>query len=266
MKHCSEEDLILHYYGEAPGGEAVSVHLTTCAQCDAAFQALRRDLEVVPIAEVPERGPQYGLEVWQRIRTQLPEPESSWRTMWDGWNRFALAGLGSALLIAGFFAGRSWPHGPQLEGVSRPAPVQPASARTGEARRRILLTAVADHLDRSDRILTEIMNAPEGGDISATQRWADDLLATSRLYRQDAAEAGERSVAAVLDEIERALIEIVHSPARATDADLELMRRRIDAASLLFKVRVMGEELQERSMPPAPSIRGRSSRSPSQTS
>ena len=94
--------------------------------------------------------------------------------------------------------------------------------------------------------------------MSAAQGWADDLLATSRLYRQDAAEAGERSIAAVLDDLERALIEIVHSPAKATPADLELMRRRIDAASLLFKVRVMSDELQRRGRPSDPAGRGRS--------
>ena len=76
---------------------------------------------------------------------------------------------------------------------------EPCSARAPDeprARRRtvrtgfILLTSVADHLDRSERVLTDIMNAPRG-DISAEQRWADDLLDASRLYRQDAIDAGE---------------------------------------------------------------------------
>ena len=46
---------------------------------------------------------------------------------------------------------------------------------------------------------------------------------------------------------------------------LELMRRRIDAAALLFKVKVLGDELQRRVVPPS-SIPGRSRVSPSQTS
>jgi len=110
---------------------------------------------------------------------------------------------------------------------------------------RILLTSVVDHLDRSDRVLTDIMNAPRG-DISTEQRWASDLLDASRLYRQDAVDAGDDSVASVLDELERNLIEIVHSPSRISAADLEQIRRRIDAASLLFKVRVMSDELRKR--------------------
>ena len=97
------------------------------------------------------------------------------------------------------------------------------------------------------------MNAPDSGDISSEQGWADDLLTTSRLYRQDALDAGEQSVATVLDDLERSLLEIVHSPSRISAADLEQIRRRIDAAALLFKVRVMSDELRQREEPPAPS-------------
>ena len=94
------------------------------------------------------------------------------------------------------------------------------------------------------------MNASDrGDDISTEQRWAVDLLDASRLYRQDAADAGEQSVANVLDELERSLLEIVHSPSQISAADLEQIRRRIDAAALLFKVRVMRDELRQREEP-----------------
>jgi hypothetical protein len=98
-------------------------------------------------------------------------------------------------------------------------------------------------------VLTDIMNAPRG-DISAEQRWADDLLDASRLYRQDAVDAGEQSVAAVLDDLERSLLEIVNSPSKISAADLEQIRRRIDTAALLFKVRVMSHELRQREQAP----------------
>ena len=90
------------------------------------------------------------------------------------------------------------------------------------------------------------MNAPDRGDISTEQQWADDLLTTSRLYRQDAIDAGEQSVAAVLDDLERSLLEIVHSPSPVSASDLEQIRRRIDAAALVFKVRVLSDELRQR--------------------
>src|SRR6185503_2944326 len=151
--------------------------------------------------------------------------------------------------------------------VSQPPPVAPAPAatqaasggNTSEARGRILLTSVADHLDRSERVLTDIMNAPDRGDISAEQVWAEDLLRTSRLYRQDAVDAGEQSVAAVLDDLERNLLEIVNSPSQITAADLEQIRRRIDAAALLFKVRVLSDELRRREGAPADAASPRTS-------
>ena len=155
-------------------------------------------------------------------------------------------------MIAAFVGGRAWQrsappivttaanHGHSAD------PSHPANPENAEhPENRILLASVADHLDRSDRVLTNIMNAPRG-DISTEQRWADDLLTTSRLYRQDALDAGEDSVASVLDELERSLIEIVHSPSQISAADLEQIRRRIDAAALLFKVRVMSDELRQR--------------------
>jgi hypothetical protein len=136
--------------------------------------------------------------------------------------------------------------------VLPPATSKSAFASADADRQRILLTSVADHLDRSERVLTEIMNTAAGGDISAEQGWAEDLVNTSRLYRQDAADAGEQSVALVLEELERSLLEIVHTPSRSTAAHLDELRRRIDAASLIFKVRVLGNELRQRDRQDAP--------------
>ena len=168
---------------------------------------------------------------------------------WALWEHPAVAGALAMLIVAAFLAGRSWPGA----GAGSPAAPEMASSKGANAaanagRQRILLTSVAEHLDRSERILTDIMNAPDGGDISAEQRWAEDLVASSRLYRQDAIDAGEQSVAGVLDELERNLLEIVHSPSRVTATDLDDVRQRIDAAALLFKVRVLGDELRERDL------------------
>jgi hypothetical protein len=137
---------------------------------------------------------------------------------------------------------------PQSASPAAPTEAKAADAGANDARQRILLTAVAEHLDRSERILTDIVNAPDGGDISTEQRWAEDLVSASRLYRQEAVDAGEQSVASVLDELERNLLEVVHSPSRLTAAELNDVRQRIDGASLLFKVRVLGGELRQREL------------------
>ncbi len=254
MKHYSEEDLILHFYGEDAGRRRrdVSQHVDECASCAAAYRELAGTLQLLEAPEVPERGEQYGLEVWQRIRARLPEPEAPWWVRWLKWDRLAVAAAVAMLVVAAFITGLSWSNPGSPLPPSRPAVVSTA-AGAGDGRQRILLTSVTEHLDRSERILTDIMNAPDGGDISTEQRRAEDLVSTSRLYRQEAVEAGEQSVASVLEDLERNLLEVIHSPSKITAADLDDVRQRIDAASLLFKVRVLGDELRQRelSAPPA---------------
>ncbi|MBI3493293.1 MAG: hypothetical protein HY047_16160 [Acidobacteria bacterium] len=261
--HFGEDELTLYFYGEGryrtdrqgdgPRSEVVR-HLETCAACAATYREIAGTLAMVTAPDAPERGDQYGLEVWQRIRHRLPEQDAPrWAITWMAWlrtDRLALAGAAAALVLAAFVAGRMWPRGasvaPASSGPAIAADVGTAASADGDVRHRILLTAVADHLDRSERVLTDIMNTPARGDISNAQRWADDLLTASRLYRQDAIDAGEPSIAGVLDEVERSLLEIVHSPSRIGAADLEQIRRRIDAAALLFKVRIMSDELRQR--------------------
>jgi hypothetical protein len=249
QKHCAEDDLILHYYGEGAARGRIERHLNECAACAAAYRDLAAMLAMVTAPQVPERGDQYGLEVWQRLRHRLPEPERPWWQMAGRMfarDRLVPLAAMAAIVVAAFVAGRFWPAPPQAPSVATSTPSTGEAMNRAAYRQRLLVASVADHLDRSERVLADIMNASGAQDISAEQRWAEDLLSASRLYRQDATELGERSVADVLDDLERSLIEIVHSPSRIDAADLEAIRHRIDAAALLFKVRVMSDELRER--------------------
>ena len=256
-QHSTEDDLTLYYYGEGRRRHDIERHLETCAGCAATYREIAGTLAIIAAPDVPERGEQYGLEVWQRIRHKLPERERSvWAALADFFRleRLVFAAAAAMLVLGAFVAGRVWPR---LPAASAPrtagtflGTTAATTAASGDTRRRILLMSVADHLDRSDRVLTDIMNGSRG-DISTEQRWADDLLDASRLYRQDAVDAGEQSVAAVLDDLERSLLEIVNSPSKISAADLEQIRRRIDAAALLFKVRVMSNELRRREQAPA---------------
>jgi hypothetical protein len=268
VKHYSEEDLILHYYREAERWSTaagrrrrrheIELHVDQCPACGELYRTLVGTLRQLEAPEAPERGEQYGLEVWQRIRARLPEPEAPWWARWLRWNRLAAAAGVAMLVIAAFVAGRSWSTAENPLPTSPSAPSTSAqAAQATDDRQRILLTSVAEHLDRSERILTDIMNTTNGGDISTEQRWAQDLVSASRLYRQEAVDVGEQSVASVLDELERNLLEVVHSPSQVTAAQLDDVRRRIDAAALLFKVRVLGDELRQRelAMPATPHAR-----------
>jgi hypothetical protein len=277
-RHINDDELTLYYYGEGRyrtdrrwsrrPRRLVEQHLETCARCAAQYRELVGTLAMIAAPEAPARGDQYGLEVWQRIRHQLPEQDGSWFARSFRWNRVAVAGAAAALALAAFIAGRTSRQPPGTGAsplattatATRPSDAPAMTAAGTDGRQRILLTSVADHLDRSERMLTDIMNAPDG-DISTEKGWAEDLLTSSRLYRQDAVDAGEQSVAGVLDALERSLIEIVHSPSKISASDLEQIRRRIDAAALLFKVRVMSDELRQREDAPAAVSRPRTSTS-----
>jgi hypothetical protein len=247
MIHCSDEELLLEYYGEE---DRRADHRRACTECDARYRELTATLDVVRQAatlDTPDRGEHYGLEVWQAIRHRLPASTRSWHSVLTP--RWGLAAA-SLLLVVGFAAGRLWPD--VTREVEAPIAESVASPADEDARRRGVLLTVSDHFDRSDRVLAEIMNAPEPDDLSTQQQWAGDLVAASRLYRQNAIALDELALAAVLEELERVLLDIVHQPPDATAADLEEIRRRIDSAALLFKVRVMSNELQYRLEHPSP--------------
>ena len=249
MTHHSDDDLLLEYYGEPV---APSVHLAQCGECAERFRQLRSTLDPVTL-DPPERGDQYGLEVWQAIRHRLPARESWWQSTLGLRPVFAAAAA-IVLLVSGFAAGRMWPSAAQPEPqIAAPRVGDVAAVRLSddEARRRAVLMTVNDHFDRSDRVLAEVMNAPGPLGLMSERQSARDLVSASRLYRQNVMAINEPGIAAVLEELERVLLDIVHQPSRATAADLNEIRRRIDSAALLFKVRVMHNELQQRLDEPA---------------
>jgi hypothetical protein len=243
MRHFSEDELILYHYGEGRRRDRIEAHLRTCTACAAVYGEIAGTLDLLPDLDAPERDERYGLEVWQRIRHDLPARDAPW---WMAWQRPALAGGVAALVLAAFLAGRGWP--PSGSTPVFPARASDVSADGGE---RIRRAAIGDHLEQSERVLLDLVNA--GGahvDVRAQQASASDLLDSNRLYRHEAELAGEDSVAGVLDELERQLLEIVHGPPTLTPAELEAVRVRLDAAALLFKVRVLSDELRERELAP----------------
>jgi hypothetical protein len=244
MTHCSDDDLVLHHYGESPEAGA---HVAGCPSCALRARELAMFLTTLP-DDGPERGEHYGLEVFHRVRPHLEARHPWWAALARPAVRWATAATAVVVIgAAGFVAGRF-----SIVPSNTPVTTTARETAAGDAQmeRRVLLLSVADHLERSDRVLTDIMNTPGSADISAEQQWASDLVAANRLFRQDALDAEEASVADVLDELERTLLDIVHRPADTTPADLDGLRRRIDSAALLFKVRVMTNELRQQQLAP----------------
>lgn len=245
MSHLTEEQLVLHYYGEEGEAFETERHLDECEGCRALYLSLQRTLNVVDAIPAPERGDGYSAEVWRRIEAKLPA-RRGWR-VWLGGGpplRWALAcGAMVALLAVAFLAGRFYPAHPDA----------PQVAGSAQVRERVLLVAVGDYLDRSQMVLVELANANSNGplDISSEQERVQQLISETRLYRQTAANTGNTSISGILDELERVMLDIANGPSRLSPAELERLRARMDAEGILFKIRVVNSNVRSLEEAPA---------------
>jgi hypothetical protein len=251
MNHLTEEELILHYYGEESDALSSERHLEECSGCREIYGSLQRVLNVVDALPVPERGPEYGAEVWRRIEHRVPA-RRRWLPVFN-WRWAAVSAAMAGLLIAAFVAGG---HYPQVAGGSQVAKRMPGkitAAADPQAGERVLLVAVGDYLERSQMVLIELANADPKGklDISDEQERAAGLVSESRLYRQTAEHTGDTAVANVLDDLDRVLLDIAHGPSEVSPAELDGLRQKLKAEGILFKIRVLGSNVrtQEKDKP-----------------
>jgi hypothetical protein len=244
--HLSEEELILHYYGEESDVFEAEQHLDLCEECRAHYGSLQRVLNVVDSLPVPARGEEYGGGVWQRIEGRLPRRHRWWAldgNLFDrgSWRWAGAAAALASVVVMAFLAGRMFPRvHPQV------APVQTAADR--QAGERVLLVAVGDLLERSQMVLIELSHTAPAAqvDISAEQERAADLASENRLYRQTALQTGDTAMAGVLDDLERALVDIAHEPSQMAPAELENLQKRMESAGILFKIRVLGTNVKQK--------------------
>jgi len=249
MRELPDDELVLYYYGEGRRPEKIRRLLDESPAVRRRYDELCRVLAAVDEQPVPERGDGYGGEVWQRLHPRLGErPAPWWRRLAAvlAPPRLAAAGALAGMLALAFLAGRTW---------SPPSTPEAGPALSAAGRERILTTVVAEHLERSERLLLELANAPGGGvagglDVGPERGDAAALLASNRLYRQTSELSGRTDVAAVLDELERLLLDVARGPEEITADDVETFRARTDA--LLFKVQVLGWRLnsQQPNHPP----------------
>ena len=254
-QHVTEDDLILHFYGESPNAERVDQHLASCAHCRDAFDQLKQLFALVDTADgfspTEPPGPAFEREVWARLQPQLM-PRQSWfaRMLWPGAGsgrrmRLVMAGGIASLVLVAFLAGR-------FSNEVLPVAPDATSVADGDVAGRILVVAVVDHLDRSQMVLLEVLNreVENAADMATEQSLARELVSANRLYRQTAVQAGDDATSGVLDELERVLLEIANTPQDATRDDLDALRARIAAGGLLFRVRVVHSEMREREQQP----------------
>jgi hypothetical protein len=244
MNHLSEEQIVLHYYGDAEEATEVEHHLAACAECRAEFARVQSTLRQIEPLEVPEPAAGFEEKTWLNLRDRLPEKAGFLRRLLrPSPPKWAFAGVMALLLVAAFLAGRFWPREVQHVAQQPPPQVNP---------QRVVLVAVGDHLERSQMLLVEIMNADTKGPInfSTEQAEARELLDSNHLYRVSSQQAGDPQVAHLLDQLGRVLAEIANGPAEVSPEDLEQVRHAIQSEGLLFKVRVVGSEVNSRARRP----------------
>ena len=234
MRHLEEEELILHFYGEGEDPAAAEQHLAECTVCREQLAETRRLLEAVPAVRVPERSEAYGAQVWDRLQPQLAYRRGrAWseRVRARAW---AISAAAVFLLTVGFLVGRTW----------HPLGKSAVPSLAADAGDRILLAAVAEHLQRSQMLILEYVHSDRGPDSAQrAQLWAESLVAANRLYRQVALAQREQAMASVLDELEPVLVEIEHS---SSDQPAETLAERIQSKGVLFKIRVVEAQIDQR--------------------
>ncbi|HTP69992.1 MAG TPA: hypothetical protein VMJ35_13875 [Dongiaceae bacterium] len=243
-KHLKEEELIAYRDGEAEGRAAVTTHLEECVECREELQRIEAVFAALDAMPVPEPAADYERRVWQRLEPQLAEKRARW---WQGLfepRRLVVIGAMAAMVLAAYFlgirAGRKAPAGGGTD-----------VAATEKVRERVLVVAVGEHLGKSEMVLVELANAePKKSDklinITAEQKRAEALVEENRLYRQTALKEGDQAIASTLDELERTLMDIANSPDEVTPQQFESLQKRIEAKGILFKVRVVNQDLRER--------------------
>jgi hypothetical protein len=238
MRHLSEDELTDLYYGEASGG--VGAHQQACRECSARFAELQETLDAIRSGPAVRRSADYGERVWASLRPRLvpyekkPAGLRTWglstRSQW----RSGLVALGCALLLAGaFVGGRYWERI-----TAKKANI--AALGGPEARRRVVVEVLADHLDRSERLLVALEHADPSDPEEKEQLQTDaqQLLASNRLYRATASHADDPLLAGTLEQLEGVLAEVANDP-NLTPADLRRVRDEMNAEGVLFEIRVL---------------------------
>jgi hypothetical protein len=242
MRHVTDEELLLDFYGEGTAIDRTRVrnHLEQCDECRALDQELRTVLAAVESTPITEPPSGFEREMWARIAPLLPVRQA-WRTRWSGMvPRLAVAASIGVLMVAAFAAGRIWDR-PAAEPSTRGVDDQSTNER-------LLRAELEDHLERSQRVLAELVNADYelGAPIAGDRARAADLVAAGRLYRRSAEQMGDSEIGSLLEDLERVLVEVANGPPDIAPADLARWRQRIDDQDLVFRVRVVAREFGER--------------------
>jgi len=241
MKHLTEEELIECFYNKNKAANRASRHLEDCVACAEACAALESDLALFTPAEPPARDADYGARVWASLSGSLPRFEASKRrwpriSIWSGLSYAAACAL---LIACAFYAGRLWEH--------RQPPITAAKQSPSEAKQRVVLVLLGDHLDRSERLLVELKHADADSAevVSPLRDEARSLLTANRICRQEVKQQDDPALAEALDRLETLLAELANPRGGLNAAALTRLQNEMNSNSLLFEVRILRSRIPD---------------------
>jgi hypothetical protein len=245
MNNITDDELTLLYYGEQ-NDPTLAALVAGSPELSARFETLCTELERIDALVPPERGDDYGSEVWRRIAPRLAQERTDsgnrWISMLSALRQpqFSLAGVASIAMVAAlaFMLGRQ--GGQPTDSETLDAQTLPAMVQAEIDSGRLLNTTVSDHLEQLNIVLTQFVNNSETSTGEAER--ATDMLVANRLYRQAATTRGEHKLAAFLGEIEPLLIEMAYEAYKNSPSSRERMQQEV-SDGLLFRVRVMNKQL-----------------------
>jgi anti-sigma factor RsiW len=243
--HGGFEDRLSEYLdGELSAAERgeMETHVRACIACRATLEQLRAVKERA--AALQHRPP--GPEVWDRIAGRIGAPGLRLEDTTDElatrrkgkrvrlpWLRVGAAA--AAVLAIGIGIGRMTTVSPRRlppQTVTAPAPGTPM---TSDAYR----VAVAQHLDRTEALLTSFRAEAASGQVDPQVRqWADQTLTSTRLLL-DSPAADDPKVRTLLEDLELVLAQIAALPAKNEPNEVDLARRAVDESRVLPRMRTM---------------------------
>ena len=243
MSHLTEEHIVFAYYDELDDLDAAS-HLRSCESCQAAVESLARVLAAVDEIPAPEPPAHFAERLWWKLRPELVRRQrTARRSVWR-----IVAQVAAVILVVGgvFIIGRLSVD-PTIDPLETMATGKVLSVDSG-ARARVLQSAIAQHLGRCERLLTDLSHRPAADevDLGLDREIARQLLPANRLLRLNAGEEGEAGLAELLGSVELALLDLSHTRDRLTATELDELRAVSGGGDLIFKLRITTSSLEAR--------------------
>lgn len=262
MKHWTDEELVLYYYGELDESSAQQLRDALASNVDlrTRVEAIEQFLDHTISHDIPPPDRHFNQRIMAGIyrehakgdQTHATPLRSRWREAFNvgmrglAWRKaFASSLLVVAVTASVFYLGR-WSAEPDV--ISNPDyTAQSADQFDTQTSQRVLYAGMRAHMEHSQRLLTRVSNAdPDLQHNSADrQQVIDELIGFNRLYRRLAEQAGDHPLAQVLEQNEALLIELNNVAPGSSSQTWRSLEQRVNQSDLVFKLKVANRRLTQ---------------------